>query len=168
MCHLTPAYLRWLYADNPRGQVIGFNAWSGGELAGHYAVIPIRALLDGKTVHAALSLNTAVHPDHQGKGLFTRLAEMTYDRAVALGVDHVVGVANANSTPGFVRKLAFESVGRLEARLFWRWPRPAVAGSVAAGRWSRRWDADDLSWRIRNPSARYTVRYHRGTRWILG
>ena len=36
-------YLRWLYLENPRGKVVGANAWAGTDLAAHYAVVPIAA-----------------------------------------------------------------------------------------------------------------------------
>src|SRR5215467_4083405 len=84
-CELS--YLQWLYRDNPCGHVVGFNAYAGDELAAHYATIPVEATLDGAPARGLLSLNTATHPTHQGKGLFTRLAERTYARASELGYE---------------------------------------------------------------------------------
>ncbi len=165
--HLTSAYLRWLYAANPSGPVIGFNAWSGDTLAGHYVVIPVRVLFHGEPVKAALSLNTAVHPDHQGRGLFTKLAEQTYDLAKTRAVHHVVGVANANSTPGFVRKLSFQLVQPLDVYVLWRWPTLRSTLESLSTSWSRIWEPSDLSWRLRNPSVRYSVRTRRRCRQIL-
>ena len=164
--HLTLDYLTWLYRDNPSGHVIGVNAWHEGVLAGHYAVIPIRAAYRGQPVRATLSLNTATHPDHRGQGLFTTLADMTYAAAASAGLHHVIGVANANSTPGFLKKLKFVLVSPLDAKLCWLGPalREAPPGAPS---WQRTWDAADLAWRAANPSTAYTVRRAGGTRQIL-
>ncbi|MGE5625413.1 MAG: GNAT family N-acetyltransferase [Bacillota bacterium] len=149
--HLDLAYLRWLYRDNPRGPVIGFNAWVGGNVAGHYAVIPILALHEGETRHAALSLNTAVHPEHQGKGLFTRLAADTYALAARQGVHHVVGVANANSSHGFTQKLGFQLISPLKARFVSTPPREPAATAA----WEQAWSPEVYRWRLARPHARY-------------
>ena len=144
-------YLRWLYADNPRGAVVGFDAFAGSDLAAHYATIPVAGLVDGVPAKGLLSLNTATHPSHQGKGLFTRLAEETYAHAAANGYDFVVGVANANSTPGFTRKLGFQLVTPLDVLV--------GAGSCAASTervgFSMAWDEPALRWRMKRPRAKY-------------
>ena len=144
-------YLRWLYADNPRGAVVGFNAYAGDELAAHYATVPVAGLVDGVSARGLLSLNTATHPSHQGKGLFTRLAEETYAHAREAGYDFVVGVANASSTPGFTRKLGFQLVTPLDVLV--------GAGSCAASTgdvgFSLAWDEPALRWRLARPRARY-------------
>jgi GNAT superfamily N-acetyltransferase len=111
----TPAYLAWLYRDNPDGRAFGFDAREGDTLAAHYVCVPARACVDGQVVRVLLSLNTATHPQFQGKGLFTKLAAMTYEAAAAAGFAGIYGVANANSTPGFVRKLGFQLVRPLDA-----------------------------------------------------
>jgi len=165
--HLTRDYLRWLYVENPSGHVIGFNAWAGDVVAGHYAVIPIDADMMGRRVRGSLSLNTAVHPQHQGKGLFTLLADQTYELARQSGIDHVVGVANANSTPGFVKKLQFQLVRPLDVLVLWRSASRGEEESGAVPAWRRAWDEASLSWRLSNPSVRYWARERRGCRQLL-
>lgn len=111
-------YLKWQYADNPRGNVIAYNAYADdGELAAHYAVIPIEMLIENKRTKGVLSLNTATHPNHRGKRLFTILAEKTYDKAAELGAQFVIGVANANSTHGFLKNLGFYFIAPLEVKV---------------------------------------------------
>jgi len=145
-------YLPWLYRDNPWGQAVGCNAYAGDALAAHYATIPVEATLDGAPARGLLSLNTATHPTHQGKGLFTRLAEQTYARARELGYEFVVGVANANSTPGFVRKLGFQLVTPLDVLV-------GIGGVAASGDsgvgFALAWTETALRWRLRRPHARY-------------
>ncbi|MBK8949251.1 MAG: GNAT family N-acetyltransferase [Flavobacteriales bacterium] len=106
--HFTPEVLRWQYVHNPDGAAVGFNAWAGGTLAAHYVTIPLRAVVDGVEEPGLLSLNTATHPQHQGKGLFTRLAEATYAAGAAQGRGFVVG-GQCEQTPGFTRKLGFHA-----------------------------------------------------------
>jgi len=148
----SPEALAWRYRDNPAGEVVGADAWDGARLAAHYVTCPVEALVDGRPIKGLLSLNTATDPDYQGRGLFTRLAEAAYAQGAAAGYQFVIGVANANSTPGFLRKLAFQDVGRLHAGLLARPPRrfePAALQYVGA------WREDLLTWRLANPAGRY-------------
>lgn len=156
-------YLRWLYNENPDGQVVGMNAWDGRRLAAHYVCVPTTVHINGSAKKVLLSLNTATHPEFQGKGLFTRLAEMTYDTAANEGFDAVYGVANANSTPGFTRKLGFQLVEPLSAMLGVGDLCIDFETAVRAAQFRRKWSEDGLSWRCKNPKNR--VSYHkRGTK----
>lgn len=151
--HLSARYLAWLYIDNPDGKVVGFDAYHGEHLAAHYACIPVRLSISGKGCSGLLSLNTATHPDYQGKGLFTQLATRTYEHGADLGLQAVYGIANANSTPGFTRKLGFSLVSPLEARI--------GVGAAASINWGqairnaqfrRIWDTERIKWRCQNPT----------------
>lgn len=150
--HFTPEYLRWLYAGNPDGAVVGFDAWDGDRLAGHYVCIPAMLSVNGADRRALLSLNTATHPDYRGQGLFTKLAERTYSEAVNRGFECVYGVSNANSTPGFVRRLGFNLVGQLDAKLgIGRLTQREWKDRPGAISLQRKWDARSLAWRFGNP-----------------
>lgn len=153
--HLGADYLTWLYADNPAGTAIGYDAWSDGRLAAHYVCIPADASIDGRSVRVMLSLNTATDPDFQGRGLFTRLAEATYALGAAQGIEAVYGVANANSTPGFLRKLGFTLVRPLDALVgLGRLCAHERDGDVA---FRRRWSEATLRWRVSNPARPYRL-----------
>jgi GNAT superfamily N-acetyltransferase len=147
----TPGYLQWLYVGNPDGRAVGFDAWDGERLAAHYVCIPARAWVEGVDVPVLLSLNTATHPDYQGKGLFTKLAAMTFEAGAAQGYDGVYGVANANSTPGFVRKLGFQLVRPLEARIGLGPLRHGPRAPSSQLSFERSWSAEALRWRCANP-----------------
>ncbi len=151
---LTTEYLRWLYRENPAGEAVGFDAYAGEVLAAHYATIPVEAMIEGRRARGLLSLNTATHPTHQGKGLFTRLADQTYARAHERGFEFVVGVANANSTPGFTRKLGFQLVTPLDVLV--------GVGRFTASRddnigFSLAWSDAALGWRLARPQAEYVA-----------
>ena len=157
----TPEYLKWQYADNPDGPVVGFDAWDGERLAAHYVCVPAQAHVAGQDVRVLLSLNTATHPDYQGKGLFTKLAAMTYSAGAEQGYDAVYGVANANSTPGFLRKLEFQLVRPLEARV--------GIGGIGNGQAPRRpasferlWSDAALAWRCACPHNPVRAQQHNG------
>lgn len=151
---LTTEYLRWLYRDNPCGEAVGFDAFVGDALVAHYATIPVEATFDGRQTRGLLSLNTATHPTHQGKGLFTRLAEQTYARAHELGFAFVVGVANANSTPGFTRKLGFQLVTPLDVLV--GVGRFTASADDSVG-FSLAWSDPALRWRLARPQASYVA-----------
>jgi GNAT superfamily N-acetyltransferase len=150
----TPAYLDWLYVANPDGAAVGYDAWDGERLAAHYVCVPARAWVEGQEVRVLLSLNTATHPDYQGKGLFTKLAAMTYEAGAQAGFDGCYGVANANSTPGFVRKLGFQLVRPLEARVGLGRLRHAPKPAAPSLSFERSWSPEALAWRCANPHNR--------------
>lgn len=172
-----PAYLDWLYRASPFGPVVEVNVDDEAGRAAHYAVVPCALRVDGGSRRGALSLNTAVHERARGGGVFTRLAEETFAAAAARGITDVIGVANANSTPGFTRRLGFTLVGPLPVRVLI--PRRggravtsravdgALLGSAAfraaldgrlvtpAEGLAREWTPETLGWRLSCPTGRY-------------
>lgn len=142
--------------------------------------MPVTLTDDGKRQDGALSLNTAVANRARGGGTFTRLAQATLTAAQHRGVTRVLGVANANSTPGFTRRLAFRLVMQLPASVVV--PTPGRLRSVASG-WAspsafrpgglasdlerllvapdvgiaRSWSRSELAWRLARPGARYAL-----------
>lgn len=151
----TPQALAWRYRDNPDGQVVGFDAWDGERLVAHYVTCPTTARIGGASVRGLLSLNTATDPDYGGQGLFTGLARAAYEAGAAAGYGFVMGVANANSTPGFLKKLGFQLVAPLEAGLLLRRPRRFDAHSAD---FRIDWTPRRLAWRLANPASAYGVR----------
>jgi len=146
---LTAAYLQWLYKENPHGCAIGFDAYLDGELAAHYVTIPRVYRVRGDNVPGVLSVNTATHPNHQRKGLFTRLAATTYERAEQEGYQFIIGVANTQSIHGFLNKLEFEYLGQIRLAL-WRKPHPEPQDYALLDK-----GKDWMRWRLSNPSAKY-------------
>ena len=85
---------------------LGFLAYDEkDEPAAVYGVFPYMMELGGKQYLAAQSGDTMTSPAHGGKGLFTTLARMTYELAKQEGIQFIFGFPNANSYPGFVKKL---------------------------------------------------------------
>jgi GNAT superfamily N-acetyltransferase len=161
----TSEFIKWQYADNPAGCIVGFNALAGDVIAAHYVAQPFYATLNGQKCKGLLSLNTATDINHRGKGLFTKLAEQTYSAAASEGYDFVIGVANQNSVHGFIKKLGFQLVGQLLAKLGFG-AVPAIKESIPVY-YQRDWDPESLSWRLANPSARYHSLNRKGTRTVF-
>lgn len=152
---LNKEYLQWQYIDNPHGKVIGIDAFLGDELAAHYSLIPRTYYKDNQEYKAALSVNTATSPNHQGKGLFKTLAKATYEKATQDGVQFVVGVANANSIGGFIRSLEFEDLGSVSLYLQYK------AEILPQGGLTVKRDENWLQWRLANPSRDYEILIHK-------
>lgn len=161
----TPEFLNWQYLLNPDGKVLGFDAWKNDALAAHYVTIPLTASVNNKTVRGLLSLNTATRPEHQGKKLFTRLAEQTYRLAGDEGYQFVIGVANANSTPGFINKLGFSLIAPLDVKLGLGYFK--TRESLHQSGFHPKMDAEKLAWRVACPGNRYTKSSNDGRHYVF-
>jgi GNAT superfamily N-acetyltransferase len=173
-------YLEWLYSGSPFGQVIEANLDDEQGRAGHYALVPIALSRDGVDRLVALSLNTAVHERARGGGIFVRLASAVIEQARQQGVEAIVGVANANSTPGFIGRLGFRLLTPLPASVLlpvpgrgdglasaWVDPAAFSSGGLVEGAEpllaapdtgeARRWTTKTLRWRLAQPGARYAL-----------
>ena len=141
---LDESYLDWLYFKNPLGDVVGFDAMDGNTLAAHYACVPTK--IGGKL--GLLSLNTATHPNYRSKGLYQKLAKLTYEHW-STKFDFVVGVANSQSAAAFVNRLGFTDLGRLNLR-YGDLRRPFSG--------TRTWTKADIDWRTKSPRQRLETR----------
>jgi hypothetical protein len=149
----TPEYIAWQYANNPMGKIVGFNAMAGNTIAAHYVTQPMYAKLNGEITKGLLSLNTATNEQHRGKGLFTKLANKTYEAGFAEGHQFVVGVANRNSVHGMVKSLGFQLVGQLDAKI--GLGKIALLPKNNALQFEQEWNKEALAWRLQNPSTKY-------------
>ena len=106
------ALFSWKHRDNPfgpspawvaveRDQVIGFRTFMRWEFED-----------SGRVVRAVRAVDTATHPDHQGRGIFKRLTLHAVDELRDEGVDFVFNTPNDQSRPGYL-KMGWQVVGRL-------------------------------------------------------
>lgn len=133
------------YLDNPNGKVVSFNAFYEDVIVAHYALVPMKMLIEGKVVDGLLSMATVTDPAHQGKGLFKQLAKETFNYATEVGYKFVIGVANANSYPGFIKYFDFQDIGKLDVML-------GFSNKITAKgdkKFSIYWTNEALKWRIR-------------------
>ena len=144
------ANLAWLYIENPDGMALGFDAFDGDQLVAHYVCIPTKILCTDGPLRALLSLNTATLPSYQGRGLFIQLAQATFEAAKQFGYACIYGVANQNSTPGFVQKLGFSLVAPLQVLLGIGRYKPPTSNFPL--QFQRSWSSSSLTWRCANPA----------------
>ncbi len=151
----SPEYLEWLYVKNPNGRCVGFSAVHKGKVVSHYVNIPVSASYKGRAFKGLTTLQTATHPEHRGKGLFTKLAQLTNEQIVKMGYQFVWAIANASSTPGYVKKMGFTLVCQLDVWLGFG----SIRYARARDSFYLLWNDETISWRMQNPSAKYCMVY---------
>ncbi|MCU1380571.1 MAG: hypothetical protein JWN29_3554, partial [Acidimicrobiales bacterium] len=86
--------LRWQYRDNPFGETVSWVWDDGGRIVAHYSAYPMPYLLDGQPAVGANAVDAAVAPSHQGRRLFTPLAQALYADCAARGMPIAVCYAS--------------------------------------------------------------------------
>lgn len=136
---------RHWYVENPCGRAISFNAFDGDKMVAHYVCVIKQLLIDGRVANGILSMATVTHPDYRGRGLFKTLAKMTYDYARDNGYEFVIGVANANSFPGFMKYFPFQFVSQLDFKVGYGNHIMPCEDKLFSGYWTE----ESLKWRCR-------------------
>jgi hypothetical protein len=110
-------YYRWLYFDNPVGQLlvdIAIDTSAAPErIAAVYASLPNRFVVGGRDVLGIQSLDSLTDYDYRKRGLFVKLAESLYARSESMGTAFVYGFPNDNSAPLFWRYLRWRKMDPL-------------------------------------------------------
>jgi hypothetical protein len=151
--YLTPAYLRWQYAENPAGQAFGFEARRDGRLIAHFAALPMIAAIERSPRQGALVVNGAVDPAEGGRKVAKETMARLYGEAPHHGFDFLVGVGNANSTGPLLNR--WRLVGQLEARI--GFGRPRRLSDAPNPSFERLWTDEAIAWRLADPERRSRV-----------
>src|SRR3990172_6816394 len=105
-------HYQWKFLENPTGlQLIVVAETEGGDIVGQYALWPVMLQLERREYLGAQSLDTMIHPDYRGKGMFMTLANACYEIAAAQGVKVLYGFPNPSSYRGFIRRLNWDHTG---------------------------------------------------------
>jgi len=104
---------QWQFLSNPFSRPIIWVAENqDGELAGHYCLIPVPYHHEGRSLKAAFSILSMVHPNFQRRGLLKKLAEacdrQLQDDGIALGLTFL----NDNSLPVYTSHFGWQKVFR--------------------------------------------------------
>ncbi len=75
---------------------------------GIYAMAPVKFQINGETHLCAQSLDTITDINYRGQGVFTKLANISYQKAQDISLSLVYGFPNGNSIHGFKKKLEWE------------------------------------------------------------
>jgi GNAT superfamily N-acetyltransferase len=105
----TEDFFRWKHLDNPFGRSFMLVAESDGELVGLRAFLRWRFRAGDRDVRAVRAVDTATHPDHQGRGIFRTLTLEALE-ALRGDVDVVFNTPNPQSMAGYL-KMGWRTVG---------------------------------------------------------
>ena len=128
----------WKHEENAFGPSPAWVACDADRIAGFRVLMRWRFVEQGRVVHAVRAVDTATHPDYQGRGIFTRLTRRALDELADEGVGFVFNTPNDQSRPGYL-KMGWQVVGQLPTVVRpSRWHRLGVIARarVPAERWS--------------------------------
>jgi GNAT superfamily N-acetyltransferase len=97
-----PEFFEWKHTRNPFGRSYAIVAEREGQMIGFRTFMRWRFLLDGAPVTAVRAVDTATHPDAQGKGVFTRLTLAALEE-LKFDTDLVFNTPNGKSLPGYLK-----------------------------------------------------------------
>lgn len=134
------AFFSWKHDENPFGASPMWVAESEtGELAGVRVFLRWRFRdVDGSTLNAVRAVDTATHPDWQGKGIFTKLTLGALPDLREMGTDFVFNTPNDKSRPGYL-KMGWNEVGQVPVAVRVRsvtTVRNVAGAKAAASKWS--------------------------------
>jgi GNAT superfamily N-acetyltransferase len=105
------AFFSWKHDDNPFGPSPAWVATDQGRIVGFRTLLRWEFSRAGERLRVVRAVDTASHPDHQGKGIFRRLTLTAVAELTASGFDAVYNTPNARSRPGYL-KMGWKELGR--------------------------------------------------------
>lgn len=117
----SEAFWRWKHVENPFGISDVLLGFEEGQLIGVRAFMRWEWKLKNKIYKAVRAVDTATHPDHQGKGIFSRLTLQLVEHCKKEGIDFIFNTPNKISKPGYL-KMGWSDHGR--AKIYFKpvWP----------------------------------------------
>lgn len=107
---------RWKHLANPFGPSPTLLAEEEGKLIGLRAFLRWEFFANGKKIFACRAVDTATHPDFQGKGIFKTLTKQLVDQVRSEGTELIFNTPNKKSTPGYLN-MGWEKRGKLPLKL---------------------------------------------------
>jgi GNAT superfamily N-acetyltransferase len=114
-------YWRWKHVENPFGPSPVLLCWEGSDLVGVRAFMRWEWINQGQVYRGVRAVDTATHPDYQGKGIFKKLTLSLVNHCKERGYDFVFNTPNQQSKPGYL-KMGWEEAGRLPVEFSIRKP----------------------------------------------
>lgn len=108
----TEALWSWKHELNPFGPSYVMIAEENNTLIGVRAFMQWDWQWDGKIFKAIRAVDTATHPDHQGKGIFKKLTLEQAAICKQQGIDFIFNTPNTQSKPGYL-KMGWLEQGRM-------------------------------------------------------
>lgn len=106
------AFWRWKHWENPFGKSSVLLAFENETLVGVRAFMKWEWRFHNKVIQSVRAVDTATHPEHQGKGIFTTLTLSLVEQCKTDGIGFVFNTPNKNSMPGYI-KMGWHSIGKM-------------------------------------------------------
>lgn len=107
---------QWKHIQNPFGASPVLVAEDEEKIVGVRAFMNWTWVYKGEILNAVRAVDTATHPDYQGKGIFKKLTLQGVAKAKNAGIDFVFNTPNMSSKPGYL-KMGWAEKGRVPLKL---------------------------------------------------
>jgi N-acetylglutamate synthase-like GNAT family acetyltransferase len=157
----SETYWRWKHVDNPFGRSPVLIAVEGSLIVGVRAFMCWKWEKEKQSVHAVRAVDTATHPDFQGRGIFSTLTKALLKKCEEQNVAFVFNTPNQKSLPGYI-KMGWREAGRLPVRVSVRRPVAILRGIILKRSGEDNYSSigSQLSW-MNNPSLENLLEKHR-------
>jgi GNAT superfamily N-acetyltransferase len=105
-------YWRWKHLENPFGASPVLVCWEESKIIGVRAFMRWEWISQGQLYRAVRAVDTATHPNYQGKGIFKKLTLSAIDFCKQEGVHFAFNTPNKQSKPGYL-KMGWQEAGTL-------------------------------------------------------
>jgi GNAT superfamily N-acetyltransferase len=105
---------RWKHLDNPFGRSPMWVACDDDRIVGLRTLMRWEFEHDGETIRCVRAVDTATHPEYQGRGIFRQLTLAALPVLERDGVQFVFNTPNTQSRPGYL-KMGWNEIGRAAA-----------------------------------------------------
>ncbi len=112
----SEALWTWKHEQNPFGASFVLLAEENDTLIGLRAFMQWQWKWKGTVYKAIRAVDTATHPDHQGKGIFKKLTLQQLELCKQQGIHFVFNTPNDQSRPGYL-KMGWVQQGRMPLKL---------------------------------------------------
>jgi N-acetylglutamate synthase-like GNAT family acetyltransferase len=109
----SEAFWYWKHIENPFGVSPVLLAVEQSEIIGVRAFMRWQWIRAGEVLHAVRAVDTATHPNHQGKGIFKKLTLALVNECEAAGTHFIFNTPNTSSKPGYL-KMGWTTLGRMK------------------------------------------------------
>ena len=108
----STAFWRWKHIENPFGKSPVLLACDGDNVVGVRAFMLWEWRHQNQIIRSARAVDTAIHPDYQGKGIFIKLTQALLNQCRDFKIEFIFNTPNEKSLPGYL-KLGWQKIGRL-------------------------------------------------------
>lgn len=116
MLSKTEAFWNWKHEENPFGRSEVLLAYDNHTLLGVRVFMRWNWKSGAHVFRALRAVDTVVHPDHKGHGIFKKLTTTLRDQCRTDGYDFIFNTPNTQSLPGYL-KMGWVDLGRLRVRI---------------------------------------------------